>query len=174
MSEITYQQKLVYERLNLSLKTIYDANQKIETKATTILTGSIALTGFICGGKLLPISGQPLGIGNCLLLCFICTTSVLLAKKCMAIISPTFSGSPGSLDINELYDNVITVEENYAFNQAITDLESCIKKEIDTNNSKSEKLICMITCLYWQLGFLIALVVWNSIPQCVYIPSQTT
>ncbi len=162
-NNISYQQKLVFDRLLSLFESTLIANANLDKRASHLVATSGAIIAFVGGAKALPGgTGASLSIENVLLILMF-GFGIALFHVAAAIWKPDGKKFPGTTDRTILYNNYIAKSEDDAYNQALIDLGSSTDNAISINESKSSRVDQMIWILQLQVLALTLSVAWPLI-----------
>jgi hypothetical protein len=162
MSERTYQQKLVWDRLCENFETVSSLNEKLESRATLITTSSAAIVGIVTAAKFLPSTApQSFGIES-VLLAVVCSCAIAMFWYGSRVWIPREKAIPGSTNPTVLYEQYIVLPEDVAFNNALIDLGHAVNVGIQANDVKANAVISMIHVLQLQLLLLAVAIGWSG------------
>ena len=151
---ISYQQKLVYERLYANYEKLLSSNDKVSNRAATTMLGSSGIVTIAGSANLLANSDSSLFSNLMMVLALLCTSVMFL---CFLVLStPWKLHFPGPTDTDELYDDYLVVDPNTAYNNALSDLSKAMELAIKTNREKAKLLTAINLIAAIQIFFLAA------------------
>ena len=156
MSDLTYQQQVVFEQQQFALKTLWEANDKLDDKGNVLITGASIIVGLVAGTNFF-ISPSVSINGLSALIFAVFFLILVFASK---LWSPQTMITPGPDDVDELYRSYISCELDDAYYQVVIDIANAVKKARIANNDKARWLSWMIWSLQAQMVLLIFALVW--------------
>lgn len=138
-NNMTYQQSLVWNRLNDGLRAVEEANDRLDSFAAKIILTStvmVALFTYIntfCGNDL---NGTPHDIVSIVL----CASVVLMIQSSRNLLWRRQASIPISSDTGVLYREYISKTEDVAFNNALIDTAKALEDAVCSNKAKSREL----------------------------------
>lgn len=152
--ELAIQQQMVFDRIKSNFDIVRDANHRLESKASIMVAGSAALTGFVTGANVWPGTLDSLTGGEIAAILAFCATGFAMFWYASKMWGPSPLCMPGANDTNLLYDNFITQEIDVAFDHMLTDLSNAIDSARLVNMEKTEAIRSMLTVLQLQIAIL--------------------
>ena len=151
---ISFQQKLVWDRIIQSLKSVDEANTSLESRATKILGGSTASIAFVVGVNAVPAKFGSLNVCELTCLIILCLSTIVMYCCAAHAWAPWTLSIPGSSDVMNLYDKYIAKDCDTAYNNALIDAADCLKDSVAENVKKGQAVGWMFFVLQGQLLFL--------------------
>lgn len=162
MGELTYQQKVVFDRAISSNDRILAMNDAIRGRANFVTAGSTAIVGLVTAAKFLPTSNTSDGMEN-LLLALVCICSVAIYWLAALIWKGGETSLTGSTNIDTLYRSYISVNMDVAYCNFLQDLCKATDDNIKENKLQSSRLGRMIFAFIVQLALLALTIGWSSL-----------
>ena len=166
MSEISYQQKAVLQQQEFALKSVWDANDKLDSKGNVLLVAGSLVTGLVSGAKFLPSgiaelpSPQLETAVPSILLILVLGSFVAMLTFAIKLWSPKEIVYPGPTNIDTMYKKYISRELDEAYHQALNSMLNAVDKAKIVNDSKSKSLIWMARFLQLQTFLLMLALAW--------------
>jgi len=151
MKDRTFQQVLVWDRLQDGLKKVSDANESLEKKAAQMFAGSTALISVIAGSQLVPKIATDLSIPDAVSLCVLCMTVLVMGWFSASLWGPQPTVATTSSDVMLLYREYISKTEDEAYNNAMIDAAKAFDHATWVNKEKSKVLRKMFNVLQGQV-----------------------
>lgn len=164
--KLTYQQQLVFERLQDTWERILKYNEDLDKRATLITAASSVIVGIVAAAKFLPKENNSSDFESVLLGC-VCGASVLMYWNASIVWSLTKKPMPGTFNVRELYEEYIAQDENTAFNNALIDLSDAVKVCTEENMKKSQFVDNITLWFRIQIGILGFSIAWAGISNIV-------
>ncbi|MCQ3829279.1 hypothetical protein HXX02_07460 [Microbulbifer elongatus] len=162
MSELTYQQKMVFDRLTAGNERITSLNEAIRGRANFITAASTAIVGLITAAKFIPKEHSGTGI-EYILLASVCIFSVAIYWLAALIWKGGATSISGSTDVDFLYDSYIGKNSDAAYCNFLSDLCKCMDENREENALQGRRLDRMILVFILQLSILALSIGWTSI-----------
>lgn len=150
----TYQQNLVLERLCEGLKTVEQANDKLETRASKIVAGSTGAIAAITGVNMFPKSMVDVGRAEAIILALLCGSVLVMFWYAAKLWGPQPSAVVTSHDTKLLYEQYIAKPEDVAFNNALIDSAKAFEHANWVNGIKGQEIRHMLYVLQAQVILL--------------------
>lgn len=148
----TYQQQLVWEKLDEGLQSLEEANQSLETKASRLVAGSTGAITTIAGVNFLP--SVELNNSGAVVLMLLCLTVIVMFWFAARLWGPRPVALSVTSDVKVLYEQYIAKKEDVAFNNALIDRARALECSKWVNERKSEELRHMLIVLQAQVLLL--------------------
>ncbi|WP_299075489.1 hypothetical protein [uncultured Paraglaciecola sp.] len=161
MSELTYQQKVVIERINVGNEKVLTANEAIKGRANFITGASTAVVGIITAAKYLPSGAANEGF-EYILLALVCTCSIAIYWLAALVWKGGVTAISGSTDIDVLYESYIGQDIDTAYCNFLADTCEAKKKNSNENALQAARLDRMIFTFMMQLALLALAIGWTS------------
>lgn len=162
MSDLSYQQKIVLERLNAGNERIISLNDGIRGKANFITTASTAVVGLITAAKFLP-AGKPGAGTEYILLALVCLFSVFIYWLAALVWKGGATTISGTTNVDLLYESYIGKNLDVAYCNFLTDLCKSMDENRAENGLQATRLDRMVVAFIVQLAFLALSIAWTSI-----------
>jgi len=162
MSDLTYQQKIVFERAKEGNDKILVMNDAIRGRANFVTAASTAIIGLITAAKFLPADTSG-GNSESLLLAGVCICSVGIYWLAALIWKGGETSLSGTTDVDFLYSSYISKSEDVAYCNFLQDVCEATEKNIEENTLQSSRLGRMIFAFIVQLSLLALSIAWSSI-----------
>lgn len=153
MSDLTYQQRLVFDRIFAHNEKFFQLNGDIKSRASFITTASTAIVGIITAAKFLPSSN--VGEGHeFILLSLVCLCSVGIYWFAALVWKGVNTDLPGACDIDILYNEYISKDIDTAYCNALKDLCCAFEKNKGHNATIGRLLDRIVYFFIAQLSLL--------------------
>lgn len=153
-SSRTYQQTLVWHRLCEGLKSIEQANEHLEQRASKLIGGSTGTIAAIAGINMLPKSVVDVGLGESIILLLLCLTVLVMFWYASRLWGPQPLAVTSTHDTDVLYDEYIAKSEDVAFNNALIDTAKAFEHAKWVNEIKGKEIRHMFIVLQAQVFLL--------------------
>jgi len=164
VSEISYQQTLVFSQLKELYDTTHKSNDILDKRANHLVAVSGAIAAFVGGAKSLPIGdASPGATAETLLLLLMFVFCIALLHVAARIWKPTNKEIPGTYDTDVLFDDYINQSEDNAYNKVLVDLSACIATALTINTKKASGIDLMLLLLQLQVCALTFSIAWSLI-----------
>jgi hypothetical protein len=154
MKTRTFQQLLVWDRLQDGLNKVSEANESLEKKAAQMFAGSTVLISVIAGSQLVPKTSADLSIPEAVSLCVLCLTVLVMGWFSASLWGPQPTSATTSPDVMYLYREYISKTEDEAYNNALIDEAKAFDHAMWVNKEKSKVLRKMFIVLQGQVVVL--------------------
>jgi hypothetical protein len=162
MSELTYQQSVVYERLQNDNEKVLTSNEAIKSRASFVTGASTAVVGLITAAKYLPSSGDSQGF-EYILLAMVCACSIAISWFAALVWKGGKTSIAGSADIDFLYEAYIGKNADEAYCNFLADLCQTKIENSAENTAQAKRLDKMICAFIVQLALLSVAIAWTSL-----------
>ncbi len=162
MSELSYQQNLVYERLQKGNEKVLAANEAIKGRASFVTGASTVVVGLITAAKYLPSSADSQGF-EYILLAMVCACSISIYWFAALVWKGGKTSIPGGTDIDFLYDSYIGKKVDEAYCNFLADLCKAKNENSEENTMQAKRLDNMILAFMAQLALLALAIAWTSL-----------
>ena len=162
MSDLTYQQKLVFERLSANHEMLITMDKELKSRTTYITTASTAIVGIITAAKFLPENSSGEGF-EFILLALVCLLSVGVYGFAALIWRGGVTVLPGHADLDQLYEGYISKAADSAYCNALSDLCFAFEANLKDNMRRGRLLDGLVICFVAQLGILAIAISYSSI-----------
>lgn len=162
MSDLTYQQRTAFDRLQSGNDKILAMNEAIRGRASFVTGASTAIVGLITAAKFLPENNHGYGV-EFILLALVCVCSVAIYWLAALIWEGGETSISGTTDVNFLYDSYISKDIDVAYCNFATDLCQAMEHNKSENTLQAKRLSRMIFAFIVQLMFLALSIAWSSI-----------
>ena len=150
MKDRTFQQLLVWDRLQDGLKKVSEANESLEKKAGQMFAGSTALISVITGSQFVP-RVDSLSIPDAVSLFVLCMTVLIMGWFSASLWGPQPTSATTSADVMLLYREYISKTEDEAYNNALIDSAKSFDHAMWVNKEKGKVLRKMFIVLQGQV-----------------------
>ena len=150
-TKLTFQQRLVWERLHDGLKTIELANDSLESRAGKVIAGSTGVVSAIAGFNLLPDAIAATGRAESVILVALCASVLVMFWFAAELWSQRPICVPGDGDVDDLYNEYIAKTPDEAFNNALMDMAKAFEHAKWVNKAKGKELRNMYIVLQGQI-----------------------
>jgi len=162
MDNLTYQQKVVFNRAIAGNDRILAMNDAIRSRANFVTTGSTAIVGLVTAAKFLP-SGNTDDSIEYLFLALVCICSVAIYWLVALIWRGGETSLSGTTDVDILYRSYISVDMDVAYCNFLQDLCRATEENIKENTLQASRLGRMIFAFIVQLALLALSIGWSSL-----------
>ncbi len=163
MSELTQQQVMVYERLLAGHDLVCESNRGLVGRANALLLASSVVIGVVVAARFLPDS-TPSGFAvEYLLLGLVCLCSVVMHGFALMLWRGGLTMVPGTLSVDELYDDYIGQELDDAYYNLLRDLCGTIADNQALGMRLGRYLDGIVIGFISQLVFLFSAIAWGSL-----------
>ncbi len=153
MSGLTYQQKLVFDRLFANNEKIAQLNNDMKSRASFITAASTLIVGIITAAKFLPSTSSSDGV-EFFLLALVCLCSVGIYWFAALLWKGGNMALSGTGDIDALYDQYISQDLDAAFGNALKDLGNTFEMNQEDNAARGRLLDKIVYFFIAQLALL--------------------
>lgn len=153
MSDITYQQEVVYQQQENALQAICAANVRLDDKANVLITGGSIVAGLIVGTNFLALPSADAWANALSVLMF--AAFLLMLAFASKLWSPRALITPGPGDVETMYNLYISRDADEAYHQALTDLVHAVTQARIANDEKTHWLAGMFIIFQAQIILLI-------------------
>ena len=153
-SKRTYQQELVASRLTLAIKMIEAANEKLETKANTMLAASTSVVAVVAGVNLFPSSIVKASNTETVFVVLLCISSLVMFWFAAKVLGPRPSSVGITPDLELMYKDYIAKSEDVAYNNALIDDAHVLDHITWVNKEKGKQIRHMFLVLQAQIVIL--------------------
>lgn len=154
MTQLTYQEEMVWARLEGTMSEIVSVNQSLASRAAVVLRGSSLAA--VAASLVLVVPEPPAAVAVILsAIALLALFSLYLAGQ---VWQPADSVLLGT-DTDRMYEEYINKESDEAFGQGLIDMEDVIEKEVDRNSEIAGKISLMIIAFQIQLA-LFVVAIW--------------
>lgn len=167
MSDLTYQQKFVIERLAAGNEKVLAMNDAIRGRANFVTGASTAIVGLITAAKFLPANNDSSGV-EFIFLAIVCLCSVAIYWLAALVWKGGKMTVPGGTNIDALYDSYISKEPDVAYGNFLSDLSKSMEENVRENALQAARLDRMIIAFISQLFFLALSIAWASVAVLIY------
>lgn len=162
MSDLTFQQRLVFDRIFENNNKFIQLNNDMRGRASFVTAASTAIVGIITAAKFLPNSSASDGF-EFILLALVCSSSIGIYWIAALLWKGGNTALTGTHDIDVLYDSYISVDADIAYCNALKDLCSAFEQNEKDNARRGRLLDRMIMFFIFQLLFLVVSIAWTSV-----------
>lgn len=151
---LSKQQEMVYDRLKGNYVVLLESNKMMGDRTSVVVGGGTALAAFF-GAKEILASQQ-------VSLWLIVGSAV---ASLVAFVAASFVWAPGSTElpgancIDEIWEEIVNVDEDVAFANMVNDLIGAIESERRNNSWKAIEFRVMLIAIWIQI-FLVLAAVW--------------
>ena len=167
MSDLSYQQKAVFDRIEINNERVLASTNSFRLRATAVTTSSAILVGLITSAKYLPDSNNNAGV-EFILLALACLMSIGIVVLASLIWRHGEFQTPGGSDVDKLYDSYISKEEDTAYANLLIDACHAFEANRTENKMQGKRFDRIIYVFIFQLFVLATSVGWSSI--CALLP----
>lgn len=153
MSELTYQQISIFERLKENNQKVVDRTEAMRRRGTLVTASSTVVIGLATSANFLPSSSNP-GFLSGLFLTAACLLSVFMYFFASRLWSKGGESLPGGTDIEKWYERFISKECDDAYFNFLKDLKGSYLKNIKENEAQADRFDSMVYLFMGQLFLL--------------------
>jgi hypothetical protein len=161
-ADLTYQQNVVYNRLDETLKFSRESFRGIRSRATLVCAASTTIVGIITAAKFLPKSAAESN-PETVLLGLVCICSIFIYRGAGKLWGSAAAEDAGTTDTNRLFDEYLSKDKGTAYNNFLIDLAATVKSEVKANRDIGDQLDRIILAFQWQLGLLAGAILWPAL-----------
>ncbi|GAB3380805.1 hypothetical protein NCG89_00825 [Spongiibacter taiwanensis] len=161
MGGISYQQRVIFERVSENNEKFARLNNDMKNRANFITAASTAIVGIITAAKFLPDSASSRGF-EFAFLSLVCLCSIGIYWFAALIWKGGNTALTGTFDVDKLYDSYISKDIDVAYCNMLTDLCSAFEQNEKENAARGRYLDRMVQFFILQLVFLAISIGWAS------------
>ncbi|MGY8873279.1 MAG: hypothetical protein ACKVJE_22870 [Pseudomonadales bacterium] len=161
MSDLTYQQRSVFERLSENNNKFAQLNNDMRNRANFLTAASTAIVAIITAAKFLPNTIASDGY-EFILLSLVCLCSIGIYWFAALIWKGGNTTLTGTSNLEKLYGSYINKDVDVAYCNMLADLCVAFDQNKIGNSVKGRYLDWMVIFFILQLGFLALSIGWAS------------
>lgn len=162
-SGLSYQQKMVWDRLHRGMELINDANSSLESKATVMVAASATAATIATGSRLFPGTFASASGTDVVFLVAFSTLSLIMIQFATKVWGPASFAVPGGSNVSHLYGKFIAQDRDTAFNNGLMDAAKAYEHAVWANKIKGDEVRKMLRVAQCQIGVLVVGVVASCV-----------
>lgn len=161
MSDLTYQQRAIFERISVNNEKFAQLNNDMKGRANFLTAASTAIIGIITAAKFLPDSNASAGY-EFILLSLVCLCSIGIYWFAALIWKGGNTALTGTSNLDKLYDSYINKDADVSYGNMLADLCKAFDQNELNNATRGRYLDRMVMFFICQLAFLAVSIGWAS------------
>ena len=142
---------------------MFQNSDRLDARVSLITVTSSAIVGIVMAAKFIPEHASKTLTFESLLLGAVCVCSLIIYRNAAKAWMANVKTMPGSLDAQELHDELIDQSDEMCYTVALMDRSAATQSSLEVNGMKGAAVNSMLLAFQCQLGFLAAAVAWSGL-----------